>query len=199
MRALIGLAICGLLASACGGAKKPAVDPTASAPSSDEETKWDSSSETAETARRSKSLSASSRSGSSDDPSNAGSPSGAPSGEALAPSPPQHQRRSDEYDKEGTEIVLKRAARLVKANCGAATDEDGKASGPWGAGSMTLVLGHNGHMKDVSIGSPFDGKPTGRCAIQAFKLLTYPPWAGSDMTIDYAVEIAPVGAANKKK
>lgn len=112
----------------------------------------------------------------------------------MPASAPTKQRRSDEYDKEATEVVLKRAARQVKANCGSATDDTGKPTGPWGTGKMLLVLGRNGHMKDVNIGAPFEGKPTGRCAIQAFKLLTYPPWAGSDMTIDYDVEIVPPAA-----
>lgn len=197
MRALIGPAICGFLACACGGTKKEPVDPTAStSPAADDSTKWDTSSETAEDARRSKSLSASGNSGSSE---RATAPSPSSTGETLTPSAPQKQRRSDEYDKEGTEVVLKRAARQVKANCGAATDSNGKPSGPWGKGNMTLVLGHNGHMKEVSIGAPFEGQPTGRCAIQAFKLLTYPPWAGSDMTIDYAVEVVPPTAAPEKK
>src|SRR3954447_22640399 len=38
-------------------------------------------------------------------------------------------RRTDEYDKEATEIVVKRAARQVKENCGAAKDDNGKATG----------------------------------------------------------------------
>ncbi|MFO0672844.1 MAG: hypothetical protein U0235_25060 [Polyangiaceae bacterium] len=191
----MGLAICASLV-ACGGAKKPAADPTAT-PAADESenTKWDSSSESADNARRAKNLSASAKR----DDSNDNTTSTASTSEPTTPSAPPKQRRSDEYDKEATEVVLKRAARQVKGNCGAATDEDGKASGPWGAAKMMLVLGHNGHMKEVSIGAPFDGKPTGRCATQAFKLLTYPPWAGSDMTIDYPVDIVPPGGDAKKK
>lgn len=192
----MGLAVCGLVA--CGGAKKPATDPTAAPATTDESesTKWDSSSESADNARRSKNLSASAKR---DDSGSDSTTSSASSSEPTTPSPPQKQRRSDEYDKEATEVVLKRAARQVKGNCGAATDEDGKASGPWGAAKMMLVLGHNGHMKEVSVGAPFDGKPTGRCATQAFKLLTYPPWAGSDLTIDYPVEIVAPGGDAKKK
>lgn len=191
MRVLIGLAICSLVACG-GGQKKPAEDPStqSSSSSADETPKWDSSSESADNARRSKELGATSKKS---DSSSSSSASTTPSSEPLTASPPKKERRSDEYDKEATEVVLKRAARQVKANCGAATDEDGKQSGPWGTAKMALVLGHNGHMKEVSVGSPYDGKPTGRCAIQAFKLLTYPPWAGSDMTIDYDVEIVPPG------
>ena len=41
----------------------------------------------------------------------------------------QPQRRADQYDREATEVVLRRSARQVKENCGAAKDEDGKAAG----------------------------------------------------------------------
>jgi hypothetical protein len=193
MRALIGLLVCGLVA--CGGAeKKKAEDPasTSSSSASDETPKWDSSSESADDARRSKDLSSTAKR---DTSSTSSEPAAAPAG------PPPKQRRSDEYDKEATEVVLKRAARQVKANCGAATDDDGKQSGPWGSGSMKLVLGRNGHLKEAAIGPPFEGKATGRCAVQAFSRLTYPPWAGSDMTLDWPIEIEPPGkaAAPEKK
>lgn len=193
MRALIALSISCLVA--CGGNKKPAEDPAgaASPSASDEIPKWDSSSESADTSRRSKNLTASAKK---DDSSSSATPTPEPAG------PPPKQRRSDEYDKEATEVVLKRAARQVKANCGSATDEDGKQSGPWGAATMKLVLGRNGHLKEVTVGAPYDGKPTGRCAIQAFSRLTYPPWAGSDMNVDWPVEIDPpakAAAPEKKK
>ncbi len=89
---------------------------------------------------------------------------------------------------------MKRAARQVKANCGAATDESGKASGPWGKGTVTVTLGHNGHAQGTTVGAPFDGKPVGKCIAQAFAGLTYPPFAGGDATVDWPVEVvAPAG------
>ena len=117
---------------------------------------------------------------------------GPPAG--TAPATPQlEQRRTDTYDKEPTEVVLRRAARQVKENCGAAKDESGKAPGPWGKVNVSVNLGHNGRSKGASIPSPFDGKPTGRCAVQAFSALTFPPWSGSDTTVDWEVEIVQPG------
>ncbi|HEY2518309.1 MAG TPA: hypothetical protein VGI39_45885 [Polyangiaceae bacterium] len=95
----------------------------------------------------------------------------------------------DHYDKEETEVVLNRAARQVKDNCGLAKDEDGKAGGPWGKTNVSITLGHNGHTRTVTIPEPFDGKPSGRCAVKAFSNLTFPPWSGPDETIEWAVEI----------
>jgi hypothetical protein len=111
-------------------------------------------------------------------------------------------RRSDEYDKEQTEIALKRAARQVAANCGHAKDDNGKAAGPWGKVNMSVVLGHNGHSKGATIPSPYDGKPVGNCAIKAFTNLIFPPWGGADTTVDWEVEIVQPttdGAATKQK
>lgn len=104
------------------------------------------------------------------------------------------QRRSDEYDKEGTEPVLKRAAAQAKANCGAAKDESGKAIGPWGKTKVSVVLGRNGHSKSASVPPPFDGRPVGRCIVQAFANLTFPPWNGPDATVEWDVEISPPGS-----
>ena len=98
-------------------------------------------------------------------------------------------QRSDEYDKEQTEIVLTRAGRQVKNNCGAAKDEDGKAPGPWGKASVAVVLGHNGHSKGATVGPPYDGTPPGRCIVQAFSNLIFPPWSGPDTTVTWDIEV----------
>jgi hypothetical protein len=93
------------------------------------------------------------------------------------------------YDRKTLEVGLKRAARQVKANCGAATDENGAATGPWGKTTVTVKLGHNGHSKGGTVPPPFDGKSTGRCAVQAFANLIYAPFAGADTDVDWPVEV----------
>jgi hypothetical protein len=93
------------------------------------------------------------------------------------------------YDRKTLEVGLKRAARQVKANCGAATDDNGATTGPWGKTNVTVKLGHNGHSKGGTVPAPFDGKPTGRCAAQAFVNLIYAPFPGSDTDVDWPVEI----------
>jgi hypothetical protein len=95
----------------------------------------------------------------------------------------------DHYDKESTDLVLGRAARQVHDNCGHAKDEEGAAKGPWGKTSVSITLGHNGHTRTVAIPEPFEGKPTGKCAVKAFEKLTFPPWSGPDETIEWPVEI----------
>lgn len=96
---------------------------------------------------------------------------------------------SDTYDKEATNVVIQRAVRQVNGNCGFAKDENGKAVGPWGKATMTVVLGRNGHSKSATISAPFDGKPSGKCAVQAFSNLTFPPWNGPDASLNVDVEL----------
>ena len=51
-------------------------------------------------------------------------------------------RSKNTYDKDGTEVVLKRAGRAVKDSCGDARDETGVATGPWGKITIQVMLGH---------------------------------------------------------
>ncbi len=121
----------------------------------------------------------------------------APTHTAAPPpeAPPPATEDKVPYDKEAVLIALRRAARGVKANCGAATDEDGKATGPWGKATVTVKLGHNGHSKGAVVPAPYDGKPVGKCIAQAFAIVIFPPFPGSDATIDIPVEVVqPPGA-----
>lgn len=147
---------------ACGGAKKEATDPSSEGSAyADDTPKWEGAS------RREPEAPA-----------------------ATGPAPVERgNRRSDEYDKEATEVVLKRAARQVKENCGAAKDENGKAVGPWGNIVVQVALGANGRSKGTTVPTAFQGKPTGNCVEKAFTNLTFPPWAGSDMLLDWEVEL----------
>jgi hypothetical protein len=98
------------------------------------------------------------------------------------------------YDKDHVDVQLKRAARQIKGNCGAATDENGTAAGPWGSTKATVVLGRNGHVKQVTVPSPYDGKPVGLCVVHAFQKIQFPPYnAPSDSVVDWDVEITQPG------
>ena len=83
------------------------------------------------------------------------------------------------YDKEAVDIEIKRAIRQVKGHCGSATDEEGQATGPWGSTKVNVTIGRNGHVKLITVPSPYDGKPVGKCIVQAFQrsssLRTPPP------------------------
>ena len=176
MRKVIAMGVTlALFALAACGPKKPPEDASAAPPEGKKddgtsEVKWEGASAEDKQARE----------------------KGPPAGTAPATTPLE-QKRTDTYDKEHTEIVLRRASRQVKEHCGEAKDENGKASGPWGKFNVSVSLGHNGRSKGATVPAPYDGKPTGRCAVQAFSALTFPPWGGADTTIDWEVEIVQTG------
>lgn len=105
------------------------------------------------------------------------------------------ERSLNTYDKEQTDVVLARAARQVKQNCGATKDENGIATGPWGKVTIKVTLGRNGHSRGTVVPAPYDGKAVGRCIAQAFSNLTIPPWAGEDTDVDWEVELVKPEAA----
>jgi len=164
----LGLVACGLVA--CGGREK-AKEPTEKPAYTDETPKWEGATTPEPNA-----------------------PSKSSGGPTVNEAP---TKRSDQYDREATEVVLKRAARQVKENCGQAKDEDGKAVGPWGKTTIQVQLGHNGRSKGTTVPSPFQGKPTGNCVEKAFANLTFPPWSGADAQVDWEVEL--VEPAKEKK
>jgi len=94
------------------------------------------------------------------------------------------------FDKDAVETQLKRAAKQVKGNCGLATDEDGNQSGPWGTTTAAVVIGRNGHVREVTVPAPYGGTPVGECIVNSFKKLVYPPYPGaSDATVTWPVEV----------
>lgn len=169
MRAACILFLVGLVA--CGGEKKEAKDPSSTTdsqpPSADEPTKWEGA-----TNPKPEDKSTETSTGK--------------SGAVVHEAP---TRRADQYDKDATETVLKRQARQVKDNCGAAKDEEGKATGPWGKLTVQVQLGHTGRSKGVTIPAPYADKPVGKCIQNAFSNLTFPPWGGQDTQVDWEVEL----------
>jgi len=94
------------------------------------------------------------------------------------------------YDKDSVEIVLRRAAGTVRASCGSASDENGKANGPWGTAKVQVRLGRNGHTRGVEVPERYAGKPVGDCMIHAFQNLVFPPYAApADVVVEWDVEL----------
>lgn len=185
MRAWItGAFVAAFLVGACGEGKKKVHDPSDEnkPPAGNDETpKWEGASRVSED---------SNSGGSSGGAGKSSSGGGATVNE-------QGARRTDVYDKEATDVPLKRAARQVKDNCGQAKDDNGKATGPWGKVTIQIMLGHNGHSKEVTVPSPYAEKPVGRCIEKAFTNLTFPPWGGADTQISQEVELVEPGKEKK--
>jgi len=94
------------------------------------------------------------------------------------------------YDKDEIAAKMKRSAKQIKANCGAATDEEGKATGPWGTVHVSVTLGSNGHVKDVAIPDPYKDKPVGTCISRQLMKISFAPYVASDdSTIEEDFEV----------
>lgn len=94
------------------------------------------------------------------------------------------------YDKDAVEAQLKRAAKQIKENCGSASDEDGNKAGPWGSTTATVVLGRNGHVQEVTVPSPYSGKPVGDCVVNSFKKIQFPPYGGAtDVSVPWDIQL----------
>jgi hypothetical protein len=94
------------------------------------------------------------------------------------------------YDKDAVDAQLKRAAKQIKDNCGSASDEDGNKGGPWGSTTASVVLGRNGHVHEVTVPSPYSGKPVGDCVVNSFRKIQFPPYGGStDVTLSWDIQI----------
>jgi hypothetical protein len=175
---LVSVVVAALALTACGGKPKqvgeyPAENGGEGAPKSNEESpKWEGAAPPPPPLESK--------------PSGGGGGTGGGGGRGVNEAPRQ---RSDQYDKEATEVVIKRAARQVKENCGAAKGDDGKATGPWGKTNVTLQLGANGRSKGVTVPAPYQGKPVGNCVEKAFTNLTFPPWGGSDAEVSWEIEL----------
>lgn len=182
MRGRLGLLISGVCVAgillACGSTQKDPKDPSEKTSSNDETPKWEGATNPKP-----------------DDPKETKTTkSGGSSGGAVQEAP---RRRTDQYDKEGTEVALKRAARQVKENCGQAKDDNGKAVGPWGKTTIQVQLGHEGRSKGTTVPAPYTGKPTGTCVERAFTNLAFPPWQGQDAQVDWEVELIEPGKEKK--
>jgi hypothetical protein len=113
----------------------------------------------------------------------------APSGAAESDSAPAPAGKPP-YDKDAVDAQLKRGARSVKSACGAATDDNGEANGPWGKTQASVTLGRNGHVKQVTVPAPYSGTPAGMCIVHAFDKIQFPPYAApADVTVDWDVEL----------
>ncbi|MGH7272767.1 MAG: hypothetical protein ACREJ3_20245 [Polyangiaceae bacterium] len=170
-RALAYIALCAVLGAACigcGGEVKQAESPASE-----------------ESPRVDHAASAGSAGSAGDESSSAAAPvsDSAPPQVAASPDKPA-------YDKDAVAMELKRAARQVRANCGSATDDDGSATGPWGKTIASVTLGRNGHVQKVTVPAPYDGHPVGKCIVDAFDKIWFPPYAGSsDVVVDWDVEV----------
>ncbi len=101
-------------------------------------------------------------------------------------------QKKKEFDKHQAKLELIRAARSAQTCVGVVSQDS-----PKGKGTVTLTFGNDGHVKKATIGAPFDGTDMGKCAINAMKAVIVPPFKGSDVTMDWDVDLSPKKKSDK--
>jgi hypothetical protein len=96
------------------------------------------------------------------------------------------------FDKKQADLEVKRAQRSAETCPSAVTEQ-----GPGGSAHVTLTFASDGHVKDATIGAPFDDTPVGKCALNAMKAVIVPPYDGSDETVEVDLNLTPKEDATK--
>lgn len=98
------------------------------------------------------------------------------------------------FDKTQTKLALSQAGRSAETCVGVVTQ-----AGPQGKATFTITFANDGHVKSASVDPPFAGTDLGRCALQAMKAVIVPPYRGSEVTMNYDVQLTKAAAAQAKK
>ena len=96
--------------------------------------------------------------------------------------------KKKKFDKKQTKMELQRATMSAESCPGVVYEQEGKEH-PRGDFKASITFQEDGTVKQVSIPSPFDGKPVGDCVIQAYKHVIVPPYTGGEQIVDWDVSL----------
>jgi hypothetical protein len=97
------------------------------------------------------------------------------------------------FDHKQADLEVKRAQRSAETCPSAVTEQ-----GPGGSAHVTMTFANDGHVKDATIGAPFDGTEIGKCALNAMKAVIVPPFDGSEETVEVDINLTPKADDAKK-
>ena len=100
---------------------------------------------------------------------------------------PEHEtdeERRTKWDKKQVELELKRAARSAES-CPASVTEEA----PKGTTTVTLRFGNDGHVKESSIGPPYEETAVGKCVLRAMGAVIVPAYEGSEETVTWDIDL----------
>jgi hypothetical protein len=98
------------------------------------------------------------------------------------------QEKKRKFDKKQTKLELQRATLSAESCPGVVFEQEGKEH-PRGEFKATVTFQEDGTVRQVTIPSPFDGKPVGDCVIQAYKHVIIPPYVGGEQIVDWDVNL----------
>jgi hypothetical protein len=104
--------------------------------------------------------------------------------------------KTGKWDKEGTELELKRAT-LSAETCPETLPDEQKKDSPKGTAQVTLTFSNDGHVKQSSISEPFADTPVGKCVLRAMGAIIVEVYEGPEETVTWEVDLT--GSKKKKK
>ena len=92
------------------------------------------------------------------------------------------------FDKKQTKLELQRATLSAESCPGVVYEQEGKEH-PRGSFKVTVTFQEDGTVRQVTVPSPFDGKPVGDCVTRAYKAVIVPPYSGGEQIVDWDVDL----------
>ncbi|HEY4156697.1 MAG TPA: hypothetical protein VGM29_01325 [Polyangiaceae bacterium] len=105
-----------------------------------------------------------------------------------------------EWDVNQSTLEMKRAARSAETCPESVTEKAPKGKCP-----VSLTFANDGHVKEVTVGSPYTDGAVGKCVERAMKAVVVPAYTGSEHKLDWEIDLTggkksvPVGSSDDKK
>ena len=97
--------------------------------------------------------------------------------------PDEEEEQAAQFDKEQTEMELKRATRSAETCTGVV---EAKA---YGEIEVTITFQEDGTVRQVAVPAPHDGTPLGDCITRAYEAVIVPPYSGGDQIMSWKLTL----------
>jgi hypothetical protein len=110
------------------------------------------------------------------------------------------EEKKRKWDDNQADLELRRAARSAESCPESVTEKAEK-----GRAAVTLIFANDGHVKEATIGAPYEEKAVGKCVLRAMKAVIVPAYEGAEKTVQYEIDLTgakksgPVGAEGEAK
>lgn len=106
------------------------------------------------------------------------------------------EEKKKKWDKKQVDLEMKRAARSAETCPGSVTEKTEK-----GTAKVTLKFGNDGHVKESTIGSPYEDTAVGKCVLRAMTSVIVPAYEGNEESVEWDIDLTkePEKKASDKK
>ena len=90
-----------------------------------------------------------------------------------------------QWDAKQADLEMKRAARSAETCPESVTEK-----APKGKCAVSLTFANDGHVKEVSIGTPYTDNAVGKCVERAMKAVVVPAYTGSEQHLEWEIDLS---------